>query len=271
MLPRACKQATQNDDASKYRDEVEKILKPYALRYLFRPIIDTRRHHILGYFSYIKGYDTPFANYNEMAKYAAIFNKNEELLTLTTKYVIPKFSSESENKNLKLFIKVSFVDIDNLVPTLTQIPECKKVKVVIVFEEQEINENASNLELLNNSLLNIKDHGFSIAMLMKDKNLLLDTSVYENFDYFIVGSRMIGEIKVSNRSRLSIHSLIEQLLKYNKPIIATDLESWQAIELIIKSGISVISTEVVSPSNDMLLPIERKRMDKLKEMDEKYN
>ena len=264
------KQATPSDDTNKYKTEVEKMLKTYALRYLFRPIIDSHKHSTLGYFSYIKAYDTPFANYNEMAKYAALFGKNADLLATICKYVIPKFSSEAENKNWKLFIRVSFVDIENIVPILTQIPECKKIKLVLTFEEHEINENASDLELLNSSLLNIRDHGFKIAMLMKDKNLLLDTSVYENFDYFIAGSRMIGEIKINNRSRLSIHTLIEQLLKYNKPIIATDLESWQAIELIIKSGISIISTEVISPSNDMLLPVEKKRMDKLKEMDEKY-
>ena len=82
---------------------------------------------------------------------------------------------------------------------------------------------------------------------------------------------MIGEIKVNNRSRLSIHTLIEQLLKYKKPIIATDLESWQSIELIIKSGVSIISTEVVSPSNDMLLPIDKKKMDRLVDLDDKYN
>ncbi len=265
------KEITTIDDSEKYRSEVDKILKPYALRYLFRPIIDSRKHSILGYFSYIKAYDTPFANYNEMAKYAAMFGKNADLIATICKYIIPKFSSEAENKNWKLFIRVSFVDIENIVPTILQIPEYKKVKLVLTFDEQEINENASDLELLNTSLLKIKEHGFKIAMLMKDKNLLLDTSVYGNFDYFIAGSSMIGEIKVNNRSRLSIHTLIEQLLKYNKPIIATDLESWQSIELIIKSGIQIISTEVISPSNDMLLPVERKRMDKLKEMDEKYN
>ena len=48
---------------------------------------------------------------------------------------------------------------------------------------------------------------YELAMLMKDKNLLLDPSVYYNFDYFVAGSMMIGEIKKNNRVRLSIHSL----------------------------------------------------------------
>ena len=104
-------------------------------------------------------------------------------------------------------------------------------------------------------------------MLMKDKNLLLDPSVYYNFDYFVAGSMMIGEIKKNNRVRLSIHSLIESLLKYHRPIIATDLEGWQAIELIIKSGVSIVSSETISSSNDMLLPLDRKKIEKLMTMD----
>ena len=105
-------------------------------------------------------------------------------------------------------------------------------------------------------------------MLMKDKNLLLDPSVYYNFDYFVAGSMMIGEIKKNNRVRLSIHSLIESLLKYHRPIIATDLEGWQSIELIIKSGVSIVSSETISSSNDMLLPLEKKKIEKLITMDD---
>ena len=107
-------------------------------------------------------------------------------------------------------------------------------------------------------------------MLMKDKNLLLDPSVYTNFDYFVAGSMMIGEIRKNNRIRLSIHSLIESLLKYHRPIIATDLEGWQAIELIIKSGVNIVSSETISASNDMLLPLEKKKEEKLIAMDDNY-
>lgn len=265
------KQASPLVELDKYKHEISKLLKPNGLRYLFRPIIDTHKHKVLGYFSYVKAYDTPFSNYKEMAKYASMFQKSTDLFATVAKYVIQKFSSEAEDSTMKVFLRASFLDINNIVPVLNQISEIKKVKVVLVFDEQEINENSENLESLNQSLKAIREGKFRIAMLMKDKNLLLDSSVYENFDYFVAGSSMIGEIKINNRSRLSIHSLIEQLLKYNKPIIATDLESWQSIELILKSGISIISTEVISPSNDMLLPIEKKKLDKLVEMDEKYN
>ena len=265
------KQAAPLIEIYKYRDEVEKLMKPNGLRYLFRPIFDVARCKTIGYFEYVKAYDSPFASFAEMSKYAAKVDMNKELFATIARYVIPKFASEKQEDDLRLFMLVSLQDINHMYEILSQIPQSKEIHLVLVFNEQEINENASELQLLNDSLKKLRSGNFELAMLMKDKNLLLDPSVYYNFDYFVAGSMMIGEIKKNNRIRLSIHSLIESLLKYHRPIIATDLEGWQSIELIIKSGVSIVSSETISSSNDMLLPIEKKKVEKLITMDDTYH
>jgi len=255
---------------ARYKLEVEHLMVPNTLRYLFRPLIDIINKDVIGYFEYVRAYDSPFSGYNEMSKYAARAEKNRELFATVANNVLPKFYYEAQDKNWKLFFSVSMTDINDIIDILTQTNGNKDTKIVLVFDEQEVNENSKDIEMLNNALLKFKNNGFELGLSLKDKNLLLDPSVYFNFDYFIAGSAMIGEIKRNNRIRLSIHTLIEQLLQYKKPIIATDLESWQAIELIIKSGITMISSEIISPSNDMLLPLEKKKIDKLNQMWEKY-
>lgn len=262
------KQAAPLIELDRYREEVENLMKPNSLRYLFRPIFDVNRRKTIGYFEYIKAYDSPFASFAEMSKYAAKVDMNKQFFAMISRYVIPKFASEKQSDDLRLFMLVSLQDIEHMYEILSQIPQSKLIHLVLVFNEQEINENASNLELLNDSLKKLRSGHFELAMLMKDKNLLLDPSVYYNFDYFVAGSMMIGEIKKNNRVRLSIHSLIESLLKYHRPIIATDLEGWQSIELIIKSGVSIVSSETISSSNDMLLPLEKKKIEKLITMDD---
>ena len=264
------KQATSLVETERYRQEVENLMRPNSLRFLFRPIFDVSKRRTLGYFEYVKAYDSPFASFAEMSKYAARVDLNKEFFAMIARYVIPKFASESQEDHWRLFMLVSLQDIDHMAEILNQIPQTKHIHLVLVFNEQEINENASHLQLLNDSLKALHNNHFELAMLMQDKNLLLDPSVYTNFDYFVAGSMMIGEIRKNNRIRLSIHSLIESLLKYHRPIIATDLESWQAVELIIKSGVNIVSSEVVSPSNDMLLPLEKKKEEKLIAMDDNY-
>ena len=265
------KQAAPLIEINRYREEVENLMRPNSLRYLFRPIFDVSKRKTIGYFEYVKAYDSPFASFAEMSKYAAKVDMSKEFFATISRYVIPKFASEKQEDDLRLFMLVSLQDIDHMAEILLQIPQTRKIHLVLVFNEQEINANASNLELLNNSLKRLRSDGFELAMLMKDKNLLLDSSVYYNFDYFVAGSMMIGEIKKNNRIRLSIHSLIESLLKYHRPIIATDLEGWQSIELIIKSGVSIVSSETISSSNDMLLPLEKKKIEKLITMDDSYH
>ena len=265
------KQATSLVETERYRQEVENLMRPNSLRFLFRPIFDVSKRRTLGYFEYVKAYDSPFTSFAEMTKYAARVGLNKEFFAMICRYVIPKFASEAQEDHWRLFMLVSLQDIDHMVEILNQIPQSKRIHLVLVFNEQEINENASHLQLLNDSLKALHSNHFELAMLMKDKNLLLDPSVYTNFDYFVAGTMMIGEIRKNNRIRLSIHSLIESLLKYHRPIIATDLESWQAIELIIKSGVNIVSSEMISPSNDMLLPLEKKKEEKLIAMDDTYH
>lgn len=250
-------------ELNRYSEEIDKLINSNNMRYLFRPIVDVSKGRLLGYFEYVKAYSSPFNNFSEMSKYAAKVGKNRELFASVAKAVIPKFASERPSEWHRLFFTVSLLDVDHMATILPQIPQSKDIRLVLVFDEQEVNENASQLELLNNSLKKFRTLGYEIALQLQDKNLLLDPSVYTNFDYFVAGAAMMNEIKKNNRVRLSIHTLIEQLLKFRKPIIATDLEGWQAVELIIKSGITMVSSEVISASNDMFLPIDKKKNEKL--------
>ena len=262
--------ANANSDMIKYSEQIEHLLHDGVLRYLFRPIINAKTSQTVGYFEYVKAYDSPFSSFSEMSKYASRINKNLDLFALIAKNVIAKFNSERQSVNMALFLNVSMIDINDISTIISQIPNHNKANIVLVFDEQEINENSHNPELLISALSDLKNFGFELALSLKDKNLLLDDKVYFLFHYFVVGSAMMEEVKHNNRIRLSLYALIESLLKYNRPIIATDLEGWQAVELIIKSGISCISSDVVAPSNDMLLPVERKKMEKVVQMADKY-
>ena len=265
------KSVNQMLELNKYSEEVDNLMRPGNLRFLYRPVIDVARKRVLGYFSYVKGYNTPFSSFSEMSKYAAKVGKNRELFARVAKTVIPKFDSEKNAESLRLFFHASLVDIDHMFEILPQICTNPKFRLVLLFEEKEINENGNQLELIDTMMKKFHSMKYEIALLMKDRNLLLAPEFYNNFDYFVAGASMIAEIKQDNRIRLSIHTLIEQLLKYNKPIIATDLDGWQAIELIIKSGITIVSSDMISPSNDMLLPIDKKKMEKLITMDDSFH
>ena len=103
-----------------------------------------------------------------------------------------------------------------------------------------------------------------------DQNLLLDPEIYSNFDYFTADNKLLKEIRKSKFTRLSIHTLVEQLLKYKKPIIASDVEGWQALELIVNSGIEYISSETISPSSPFILPLDKRKVERLTSISKNY-
>lgn len=261
---------TSKIDVDKFSSDVDHLLQPGNLRFLFRPIIDIRTSNVVGYFNSVRAYDSPFAATNEMSKYAARVGKGKELFATLAKNIIPKYISENRDPKAKLFFYVSMYDIENILSVLPQIPRAEEANLILVFDEQEVKDNSTSIMTLHDTFDVLKKNNYKIALQLFDKDLILDPQTYLYFDYFIAGTSMLGEIRKNNRIRLSIHTLIERLLRYNKPIIATDLEGWQSVELIIKAGIYYISSEVISVSNDMIIPIDKKKMDRLNNMANKY-
>lgn len=264
---RACsfyeRNLTQEASQEKNKELIDSLIKEDKIRYLFRPIVDVKGKKILGYIESIKTYDSSFSSYNEMMQYAHSCKRDRELFATVSKNVIPRYADENPKPKTPLFFPVSILDFENIETILPQITRIDKVHLVLIFEEQEISQTSSHLKELMNSLSTLKLLGYELALSMMDKNLLLDVNFYKIFDYFIAGTSMTGELKKNNVTRISLRTLIESLLKFKKPIIATGLEGWQSVELMVKSGVNFVSSEAISPSSEMVLPVEKKKFEKL--------
>lgn len=285
-VSQACIYAQQNDmsiylysransrhifTTKKLENQITNLFNRNTIKFLYRPIVDVGREEILGYFQYIKAYDLPFSDFYEMQKYAIKVEKNKELFSLIAKNSISRFISQSGNTCNRLFLNTSLFDCEYVDNIIKQVKDYSLAKIVLTFDEQEIYDNTENSDHINASFLKLKEEGYKIALSLRDQDLIIDPLMYANFDYFIVGASMVVEIKKNTRDRLGILTLVEQLLKYHKPIIATDLGSSQAIEIIIKSGINLISSDSISASSEMLLPIDKKKLTRLHMLYDKYN
>ncbi|MCD8203853.1 MAG: EAL domain-containing protein [Coprobacillus sp.] len=256
----------QETNFSQYEDYINRLIKNNLMHYVYRPIVDSRNRETYGYFANIRLFDTPFVSFEETMYYAYELNENRDLFAKASRNIITKYIAETPSRNARLFYPVSMVNINNISEIFSQIPRIDDITLVILLSEQDVSHNVEDAEVFKEKMDEIKALGFQIGVSMKDRNLLLDTKIYRNFDYFIVGSSLIGEVKTSNKTRLSIHSLLESLLKYKKPIIATDIDNWTTIELIIRSGIDLVSSDVISYYSEMILPVEKKKLDKIEQI-----
>lgn len=257
-------------ETGKYSQEISRLLKPGVLRYSFRAIINATKGTVVGYYNSIKAPESPFANFMEMSKYSAKVHRNKEFFAFVSKNVISMYASEKHTDTAKLFMPVSLSDISFMHETIVQIPQLKNCPLVLVFEERDFSEEEVDTASLRHLFESIKRENISLGLLLHDQNLLLDPEIYSNFDYFMVDNKMIKEIRKSKFTRLSIHTLVEQLLKYKKPIIASDVEGWQALELIVNSGIEYISSETISPSSPFILPLDKRKVERLTSISKNY-
>ena len=245
---------------------VEKVFNNDCLRLLYRPIININTEQIIGYFSNVRVLETNFENYFDIARYINKVDRNKELLSKIIQQFVSKFYFERPSDRARLFIQISLVDLDHLGMVLSNIAHSNEANLVLMFEESEVNANAFSIDLLSSQLKELTDLGYEIALLLKDENTLLENDFYSVFNYFVIGSAMASKIRDSSRVRLSNKFLIESLLQYKRPIIINDLDGWSSIDLFVKSGCTFLSGDDISPSSEMILPIEKTKIARLRKI-----
>ena len=245
---------------------VDKIFSNDCLRLLYRPIININTEQIIGYFSNVRCLETNFENYFDIARYINKVDRNKELLSKIIQQFVSKFYFERPSDRARLFIQISLVDLDHLGMVLSNIAHSNEANLVLMFEESEVNANAFSIDLLSSQLKELTDLGYEIALLLKDENTLLENDFYSVFNYFVIGSAMASKIRDSSRVRLSNKFLIESLLQYKRPIIINDLDGWSSIDLFVKSGCTFLSGDDISPSSEMIRPIEKTKIARLRKI-----
>ena len=240
-------------NSQNYRTEVERIIYDKRFQYLYRPIYDVGRQRTIGYKAIIKPLDSFFGSIEELKSYAYKTNDDRELFSTIARNSISRFIRYNE---------IAFVT-----RTLSHINGIKETKIVICISEQDfIDLPSMSTESVIAMVTNLRSNGYAAALRLKDKSeLTLLPKIYESFDYFIIDSAA----QLSNRSmnRLPIfQNLIENLLKFNKILVADNMISWDAVELLVRLGIEIVSSEVISPSDENVLPISKKSILKLEKM-----
>ena len=102
-------------------------------------------------------------------------------------------------------------------------------------------------------------------MALSDKSLVLDHKIYSLFDYFFVYTNDNGHRR-DEAANLAIRTIIEKLMKYSKPIILANVDTWSTIELFIRSGVEYVASSAITPISDKLLEPASKTKAKIRRM-----
>ncbi len=249
-----------------YIQNIDAILEGGHLSITYRPIVDCFNKRILGYFSYVNGSKVIFNNFNEIMKYSSKYGRSRELLDYIERQIVPVFSASDRTNGASLFVEASMFATDHIANVLSQIQTVNKIDLILLFDEQEVCDNASEIDLVVNKLKELHNLGYGLALSISDKTLLLDSKINNEFDYFVVKAVNIKTKERMNSITHSYYSIIASLQRYNKPIIVTDIPTRHFVDIIIQSGINLVSSDTNGPSSEMVMPISEKRMKELNDI-----
>ena len=262
------KKVSADADNLHYRTEVERIIQDKKIKYTYRPIYDVERSKTIGYQAFFQPLDSFFDSIDELKTYAVRTEDDKELFTTIARNSISRFIQEKDGASLRLFFPITYNEMDYVNRTFSHISSIKDGNIVLILNEDELLNLPKDInEAMFEIVKTFKSKGFEVALLLNDNESALASSMYEIFDYFLLSvASHIKNNKSTNRQLPTFQNLIEKLLRYNRPIIATDIPSWTLVEYVIKLGIQVVSSDAISPSDENVLPISRKAIEKLKEM-----
>ena len=256
----------ENSDEDKisnvYSQEINQIIKDKNISYRYRPILEVETNKILGYFSYARPIHSVFNTALEVREYAQTSGQQKAVFSIIARNTLTKFIAMHNEDSNRLFFECYFQDKEQIFNVIKHINRIKEIRLVLLFDEKDLSHFSSNA--IKQMMLEFKDENWEVALSLSGHELLLSSDIYKLFDYFIVGANFNQEfMRYPSKVRMSFQSTIEKLLRYKKPIIATNLIGWNTIELMIKFGIRYISSDDIANSDEMILPIDQRKLHKI--------
>ena len=154
-----------------------------------------------------------------------------------------------------------------VVRTLSYIQKIKETHVVIVLEEREIlNLVSRDVNDVLETIHNFKIKGYDVALMFSNYDLPFSRDFYSAFDYFVIDSSDSLTIKTSNEKLSNFYAFAEKLIHLHKTIIASNIANWDNVELMIRLGLPILSSDAISEPSEMILPIPQKSLKKIQKI-----
>lgn len=252
-----------NEDSiieSTYKVEISRIIKDKDFYVNFSPYvhITNSRVIIVGYLSAIIFHSNLIDDSHSVFERADEYDLTSDLYSLICRKIIPPFISQSQNvASQKLVIEVTYKDLPEILKVVSHISKASTIKLVFMLHSIEFIdiEDDPNIEGLFKS---IRAKGYEVGMIIKQNDYVLKGATYGLFDCFFVDPEVENNVKIDSRSFIKAKSIVDNLAKFNKPIVAINVPNFQGIELLSKIGIKDFSSEAIGKKDKMILPVDSK-------------
>ena len=260
----------ETSESGNYRSEVERIIYEKKILYTYRPIYSIGRRRVYGFIGRAEPTaDCAFYNMEELKNYALRAKDEKNLFAAIAKNLVGTYIAERELKSQKLFYPALMNELESIPAFFKRLRNAKEANLVFTLKEADVNNavGSMGLEEVKRLFNEIHENDYDIAFVLSGKALLIDQELLAMGDSFIVDFSSHGsERNMDATIRSQLHALVERLIKFKKPIIASDLKNWDSIELVVSSGIDYISCNIFAPFSREIVEVNEKHATRVLEM-----
>lgn len=259
-------------DVTKYRSEVEKIIQEKKITNLYQPIYGVARHTVIGYIACPKPDEerTSFSTIEELKNYAIRAKDHNNLFNYIAKTNVSRFIAERPLRSQRLFLPVMVRELQTIPAIYSNLKGAKDANITFLIRETEAfaSVKQSGEENFLALIKNIRDEGFKVGLIVQGQSINIDATILNTVDIFFVDFKNddVDSKRMDMTIRSQLHALVEKLLKYSKIIVGINLPDWNAIELVVGSGIDYVSSSQFGPYQNGFLPLTEKNEIRLNDM-----
>ena len=260
----------ETSESGNYRSEVERIIYEKKILYTYRPVYSIGRRRVYGFIGRAEPTaDCAFYNMEELKNYALRAKDEKNLFAAIAKNLVGTYIAERELKSQKLFYPALMSELESIPTFFKRLRNAKEANLVFTLKESDVNNVVGSVGVAEviRLIKEIHENGYDIAFVLSGKALLIDQDILALGDSFIVDFSSHGsERNMDATIRSQLHALVERLIRFKKPIIASDLKNWDSIELVVSSGIDYISCDIFAPFSREIVEVSEKHETRVLEM-----
>lgn len=249
-----------------YKAAIENIIKNHSFKFKFQPVINKDSLKEIAYFGKVYPISNLFSDIGEVKQYAYRLGLIKKLFSEILKYMCSKFYNEKnvDTSNVYLLYSVKPFELECCNSLLGYIQNVRYIQLVLVFDEVEVAKTLSDKSIIE-EYKKLANKGYLLGLDIKDKNLILPDEVYALFKIYIYDTNYYNKnfADVSNSS-LALVKAIEKLLKYKRVMILYNIKTTSELELRLKEGMKHLSGDIIGEENEMVLPISKKSINRVK-------
>lgn len=138
-------------------------------------------------------------------------------------------------------------------------------KIAVIIQNNDFVDSETNVTLINN-IKTLQSRDYEVYVTINNGDYNLRSATYSLFDGFMINTKPQGGTKGENREFLVTRAMLDKLVKFKTPIVSVNSTSWNEVELLVKSGVYLFSSEVIAETSPMLMPVDKRVVKKLLNM-----